>query len=40
MVIWVTTKDGTKHKVLLNLNTKKREEHVDGIPKVFYYMLW
>ncbi len=39
MVIRVTTKDGTKHKILqlLNLNTKKREEHVDGIPKVFEY---
>ncbi len=31
-------KDGTKHKVLLNLNTEKREEHEDGIPKVFDYL--
>ncbi len=37
MVIKVTTKDGTKHKVLLTLNTKKREEHEDGMPKVFDY---
>ncbi len=37
MVIRVTTKDGAKHKVLLNLNTKKREAHEEEIPKVFDY---
>ncbi len=31
----VTTKDGAKHKVLLNLNTKKREAQEEEIPKVF-----
>ncbi len=35
MVIRVTTKDGTKHKVLLNLNTKTGGKHEEGIPKVF-----
>ncbi len=35
MVIRVTTKDGTKHKVLLNLSTKARK-HEEEIPKVFY----
>ncbi len=34
----ITTKDRTKHKALLNLNTKKKEGHEDGIPKVFDYM--
>jgi hypothetical protein len=33
MVIRVTTKDGTKHKVLLNLNTKRREAHEEEIPR-------
>ncbi len=37
MVIRVTTKDWAKHKVLLNLNTKKKG-HEDGIPKLFDYM--
>ncbi len=37
-MIQVTTKDGTKHTVLLNLNTKKREAHEEEIPKVFDYM--
>ena len=36
MVIRVTTKDGTKHKVLLNLKTQK-EAHQEEIPKVFDY---
>ncbi len=36
MVVQVTTKDGTKHRVLLNLNTKK-EAHEKEIPKVFDY---
>ncbi len=35
MVIRVTTKDGTKHKVLLHLKTQKREAHQEEIPKVF-----
>ncbi len=35
MLIRVTTKDGAKHKVLLNLNTKKRETHEEEVPKVF-----
>ncbi len=38
MVILVTTKDGTKHKVQLKLNTKKREAHEEDIPKVFDHM--
>ena len=32
MVIRVTTKDGTKHKVLLNLKTQKKEAHQEEIP--------
>ncbi len=35
MVIRVMTKDRTKHKVLLILNTKKREALEEEIPKVF-----
>ncbi len=35
MVIRVTTIDGTQHKVLLNLNTRKRETHEEEIPKLF-----
>ncbi len=38
MVIGVTTKEGAKHKVLLNLNTKNREAHEEEIFKVFDYM--
>ncbi len=38
MVIRATTKDKTKHKVLLNLNTQKREALEEEIPKVFDYM--
>jgi hypothetical protein len=37
MVIRVTTKDGTRHNVLLNLNSKKAG-HEEEIPKVFDYM--
>ncbi len=37
MVIRVTTKDGTRHKILLTLNTKKTG-HEEEIPKVFDYM--
>ncbi len=37
MVIRVTTKDGAKHQVLLNLNTEKREAYEEEIPKVFDY---
>ncbi len=36
MVIRVTTKDRTKHKVLLNLKTKT-SKHEEGVPKVFDY---
>ena len=36
MVIRVTTKDGAKHKVLLNLKTQKKA-HQEEIPKVFDY---
>ncbi len=35
MVIRVTTKDWTKHKVLLSLNSKKRQADEEEIPKVF-----
>ena len=38
MVIRVTTKDGAKHKVLLNLKTQEKEAHQEEIPKVFDYM--
>jgi hypothetical protein len=37
MVIWVITKNGIKHKVLLNLKTKGKEAHEVEIPKVFDY---
>ncbi len=37
MVIRVTTKNRIKHKVLLNLKTKGKEAHEEGIPKVFDY---
>ncbi len=35
LVIRVTTKDGTKHEVLLNLKAQKKEAHQEEIPKVF-----
>ncbi len=39
MVIGVTTRDGTKHKVLLNLSTKKKEVQEEEIPKVFDWLF-
>ncbi len=38
MVIRVTTKDRTKHKVWLNLNTRKGEAHEEEILQVYDYM--